>query len=148
MLRWRKFVGLKRAERMLFVQAVVLLAAVRVGVAILPFQTLRRLVQRAARPPQGRRGRGAVSAGQVAWAIDIASRCVPRAGTCLPRALAAQILLGRYGYPAQVHIGIARAANGLVEGHAWVESAGRVLLGTEVDIERFIRVAGFEGNGI
>jgi len=147
LLGWRKFLQYTRAEQVLLVQAALLLAAVRLGLYVLAFHSLRRLVQWAARPTLGRHRPQSVSASQIVWAVVVASNYVPHTGTCLPRALAGQVLLGRYGFPARLHIGIARAENGLVEGHAWVERDGNVVLGgIDTDIERYIRIAGLEGN--
>jgi hypothetical protein len=141
--RWQKFVQLKSAEQLLLVQAALLLAAVRLGISVLSFQSLRRVVQWASQSPVGLREMQSVSAGQIAWAINVASDYMPKAGTCLPRALAGQVLLGRYGFPAQVHIGIARAASGLVEGHAWVECDGKIVIGG-TELSHFTLIAAFE----
>jgi Transglutaminase-like superfamily len=146
-LRLQKFVHTKRADQVLLVQAALLLAAVRVSMFVLPFHSLRSLVDWAAQPPLRLRRTEQMSVGQIAWAINVASDYVPRAATCLPRALAGQVLLGRYGFPAQVHIGIARAANGLVEGHAWVESEGSVVIGGS-RLDHFTPIAAFEKGSI
>jgi hypothetical protein len=62
------------------------------------------------------------------WAVTAASRYVPGA-TCLAQALAAQVLLGRTGYPARLRIGVAKGEERKFEAHAWVESQGRVVIG-------------------
>lgn len=56
----------------------------------------------------------------------VADRILGRDGKCLRFALLAKFYLRRSGYPAEVQIGY-REMNGRIEGHAWVESAGRVL---------------------
>lgn len=60
--------------------------------------------------------------------VMIVSRYVPRA-TCLTQALTAQILLKRYGHPAELKIGVARGKAGELQAHAWVTSDGVVIIG-------------------
>jgi hypothetical protein len=49
--------------------------------------------------------------------------------TCLTQALAAQVLLERYGLPTRLHMGIVRDEGQAVRGHAWVESQGAAVIG-------------------
>jgi hypothetical protein len=53
---------------------------------------------------------------------------VPHA-TCLPQALAAASLLAHAGHEAELHIGVKKNTKGKLEAHAWVESAGRIVVG-------------------
>jgi len=69
------------------------------------------------------------SADRVAWAVEMASRCTPGAKSCLTQALAAQVLLDRRGYPALLHIGVAKGEQGRFQAHAWLESKGTVVIG-------------------
>ena len=119
-----KFFRLPAAERALFVRAVLTLAAARVTTWALPFNLARRLV--VARP------RGAVADSftheQIGWAIAHAQRLVPLA-TCLPQALTAESLLHRNGRPAVLRLGVKRPASGKFIAHAWVVSAGRIVVG-------------------
>jgi hypothetical protein len=54
---------------------------------------------------------------------------MPGAKTCLNQALAAQMLLAQRGYPALLHIGVAKGKEGQFQAHAWVESEGKVVIG-------------------
>jgi len=58
---------------------------------------------------------------------------VPRS-TCLVRALSAWGLLRRSGLEAALHLGVAEGAGTVraFHAHAWVESAGRVVVGGDV----------------
>jgi hypothetical protein len=56
------------------------------------------------------------------------SRYLPHA-TCLTQALAAQALLFRSGFPAQVEIGVAKDDDRRLSAHAWVVCYGQVVLG-------------------
>jgi hypothetical protein len=95
---------------------------------MLPFQSLQRLlaymVQGGSRPQQDPQA----SIDSIAWAVTVASRYVP-AATCLTQALAAQGLLAGRGHSARLCIGVARSAAGRFQAHAWVECAGRVVIG-------------------
>jgi transglutaminase superfamily protein len=140
----RKFLMLPADERRLLVRAVVLLALVRAGLGRLPFAMLRRLVT------GGRLETGQASDGdraladQVVWAVTAASRRMPRLTTCLSRALTVHAMLARGGYPSRLQIGVVRGSQGELEGHAWVESDGRILIGgTEAEVRHFTALAGF-----
>ena len=132
MSRLDKFRRLPPAERRLLVNALLLLWAIRLGLWLLPFRTLRRLVTRFQGHPSGLPETGSevsrLSIERIVWAVARASRSVPQA-TCLTQACAAQILLTRRGYPASLRIGVAKGEGGQFEAHAWVETQGRVVLG-------------------
>ena len=141
----RKFLALPPMERRLLVKATLLLAVVQLGLGRLPFTVLRRLVTRVA--GNGRRqvvGPPAF-ADQVVWAVTAASHRVPGPTTCLSRALAVQVLLARGGCPSRLHVGVLRGKQGEVDGHAWVECEGRILIGGSAsEIGEFTPLAVFE----
>jgi hypothetical protein len=128
MSRIRRFLALAPAERRLLLRATLLVAAVRVARAVLPWPALRRLVSWAARPGRSPRGVVAVPPGRLGWAVEVAGRYVPGA-TCLTQALALQIWLGRHGQPAALRLGVALGAEERLEAHAWLEHEGRVIIG-------------------
>jgi len=68
------------------------------------------------------------AAEQIARAVDRAAGFLPGflRPSCLPRSLTLWWLLRRAGQPAELRIGVRRAADRL-EAHAWVEREGRVL---------------------
>ena len=124
----RSFLRLPPARRRLLLQAAPLVAAVRVALWILPFRIWRRPFAHTLRSltPASSHRRHRME--HVAWAVERASRIVPRA-SCLTQALATQVLLARAGYPSQLRIGVARGARQDLEAHAWVESGGRLVIG-------------------
>ena len=75
------------------------------------------------------------------WAVQVASRYVPRA-TCLTQALTAQALLGFGGIPTSVRIGVAKEAGGF-EAHAWVESGGKILMGGTESAQKYTQMLSF-----
>jgi hypothetical protein len=140
MKRLRRLMHLPAAERWLLVRAVLLLWTMRVGLWLLPFQTLRQLLAeftvRAMRAPVSER----LSKAKVVRTVETAARFTPLASTCLTQALAAQVLLARRGYPALLRIGVLRDGKGRLQAHAWVESEDEVVIG-EYDLKRYTPLA-------
>jgi Transglutaminase-like superfamily len=64
---------------------------------------------------------------EICRAVDIAARLVPGA-TCLVKAQVCSAMLNRFGYAAEIKIGVLKKSSNL-EAHAWVECEGRVVLG-------------------
>ena len=119
-----KFFRLPSSERGLLARAFLILAAARITTWVLPFNVARRLV--VARPRNA--AADAFTREQVGWAISNARRLVPHA-TCLPQALTAESLLHRNGLPAELRLGVKKPAQGKFIAHAWVVSAGRIVVG-------------------
>ncbi|HEY0733679.1 MAG TPA: lasso peptide biosynthesis B2 protein [Herpetosiphonaceae bacterium] len=118
----RKWLRLSPGERRLLLRAWLLLGVIRVALWLLPFRIVHRL------PARAQAASPCFSIEQIGWAVAIAGVYLPRA-TCLPQALAAQVLLRRHGHAADLKIGVARDERGRLEAHAWVESAGRIVIG-------------------
>jgi hypothetical protein len=132
-----KFVRLPAGERRLLVESALLVAAVRLGLWLLPFRTLRRLLDRAFDQPSGRLVAAAPDTGRIAWAVAVVSEHIPHA-TCLTQALATRALLRRRGQPAELRIGVVRSGHGYITAHAWVESQGRIVIGgTPTSVARY-----------
>jgi hypothetical protein len=104
----------------------VLQAAILVGMHTLPYARLSSLVERAGTPRRPPRTQKPL--GMLLWAVQATSRPNPLT-TCLSEALTAQVLLHRHGYPARVRIGVAKAQDGRLEAHAWLESGDQLVLG-------------------
>ena len=144
MKRLLKFMHLPAAERWLLVKAALLLSAIRLGLGLLPFQTLRRLLAKVAEASTGLQETDRSSADRIVWAVEAAGRRLPGAGTCLTQALAAQALLARRGHPALLRIGVLKGEEGRLEAHAWLESKGRIVIGGS-ELERFTPLVALEG---
>src|ERR1700691_3457160 len=127
MRKLAKFLRLSTAEQFLLLRTVILVAAIRVGLWVLPFRVVQRFTFKARKVKQTQ-----YSVEQFIWAVRATSRYVPRA-TCLTQAMAAQTLLLRAGYNPKVKIGVAKNDKKLFEAHAWLVLEGQVLIGgTEV----------------
>jgi hypothetical protein len=122
----RKYVCLPATDRRLLVKSALLLGVVGLGLWLLPFQTLRRLLARLTHRTTLLHEETSIT--RVAWAVTVASRYVP-AATCLTQALTTQVLLGQQGHAATLRIGVARSEGGHLQAHAWVEYQGRVVIG-------------------
>jgi hypothetical protein len=145
MRRVRKFLSLSVREKILLIEAITLVSAVRVGLTLLPFSTLRRLLSKGTKKHIDQDRKGRTSIDQVAWSVGAVSHCVPKA-TCLVQALTIQVLLLREGYPASLQIGVNKGDGGELQAHAWVESDGIILNGgSEISIYKPLN---FQRNGV
>ena len=136
MRQCRKFVQLAPADRSLLVSAAFLVVWVRLGLWLLPFRTLRRTLSRLAGASTGRQGSPGCAAERPVWAVRVVSRYVP-GSTCLTQALAAHALLARHGYSADLQIGFTRDDAKRLQGHAWLEHEGEVVIGGG-ELERYV----------
>ena len=119
----RQFLQLPAADRSLLARSFILVGAARVTLWVLPFSMVRRMLARRPHPTPAR-----ATTEKIGWAISVAKRFVPR-GDCLPQALAAESLLMQNGHPVELRIGVVKTDQGGLEAHAWVESAGRLVVG-------------------
>jgi Transglutaminase-like superfamily len=136
----RKFFRLERSERWLLLKAALLVGAIRIGLRLLPFQTLKQLLDSASKS----RAANQFSSDRIVWAVIAASRYVLGDRPCLTQALAAQMLLKRRGYPASLRIGVAKKERGELQAHAWVESEDIVVIGGG-DLSRYTPLPAFDG---
>lgn len=146
MRQLRKFLNLDFSDRLLLVVTFTLLAVIRLGLWLLPFSTWHRLwfcvmpEQLKLQPAEK------ASVGKAIWAVSVASHYMPGGVKCLARALVTQILLHWLGYPADLHIGVAKGEAGQLEAHAWVESQGQIVMGYLNNLSRFTPLPGFGGS--
>jgi hypothetical protein len=130
MTRWTKFRKLSRGERRLLVRSWWLVGSVRVGLWLLPYARLRRILDRRSETPVDS-WEARPDPERIAWAVTVASEYFPRAETCLTRALAALYWLRRFGHPAELKLGVALDERKEFSAHAWVLSEGRVVIGDD-----------------
>lgn len=79
----------------------------------------------------------------VSWAVETVGAKPWMNALCLPRALAAHVMLHRRGIASRLCLGVARDDQGLA-AHAWVEVGGREII-PNPDAGRFRRLAEFGG---
>ena len=129
----RRFTSLDRSDRRLVLEAASLMALVWIGLRLLRFLTLRRILDHyAGSPTTGNAGQSHAGAiGRVCWAITGVAARFPVSATCLVQALAADAILRRTGLASALYIGVRVRRNSAVpfEAHAWVECEGGVAIG-------------------
>jgi Transglutaminase-like superfamily len=135
-IRLRKFLLLSAVERRLLLEAAFFLGGTKVGLVLLPFQTLRRFLDGFARVSTWPHKANKVTVERIMWAVKTAGWYMPRSRTCLTQALTARVLLVRRGYPAVIHIGVVSEDGKGFQAHAWVESGGEVVIGG-YELERY-----------
>lgn len=119
-------------DKLHFMKCLLVVATVRLGLTLVGYQRVRRLLPSSARPPTGER-----ELRRIVKAVSAASRLVPRA-TCLTQAVSAQFLLARAGHPSRIQIGVRHDGSGKLAAHAWVISGERILMGgTEAELQPY-----------
>jgi hypothetical protein len=142
-----RYKQLSARERRLFFHALVLVVCIRMRLWLLPVRLTRSWVERQSKPAGGWRDLERRSIGEVAWAVEAASRRIP-AATCLTQGLATQVMLGQLGQRSELRLGVARSAQGQFEAHAWVETQGRIVIGGAIKgFERFAQLSRNHSDG-
>lgn len=114
------------SERLLLLEASLLVGLFRLGVVFLPFKTVQRwaanpVLKVGSSDPDYRR--------KVVWAVRAIARRTLGDKPCLPQALAAQWMLRRAGYAATLRIGVNRDEAGKLQAHAWLENGREIIIG-------------------
>jgi hypothetical protein len=148
MTRLAKFRQLPVQDRRLLITSMCLLGAIGLGIKVLPFQALRRFLDRVSSPTPQPYGIDRPSIQKIAWAIGVISQYLPGVRTCLTQALAAYVLLRRCSHAADLRIGVARCGEGQLQAHAWVENEGRIVIGGIKDLSRYTPMPPLQGNGL
>ena len=126
--RFGKFTRLRTSDKQFLLRAWSLVLAIRVGLWTLRFRRLYPLMNdRSRRQPLT--SCADVPVARIVWAVNVASRYVPRGRNCLCRALAAHWLLVRHGHQAVLRFGVARDDQQAFKAHAWVECDGAAVIG-------------------
>ncbi len=146
MRRLRRFFSLSAADRRLLARTLVLVIAVRLGLTLLSYRTLRRLIPKLF--PRVTSGNENVVSptrmGRLMWAVRSTARFVP-AASCLTQAITAQILLAHHGEKTCLRIGVTKDEKGEFKAHAWIESQDRIIIGGASSAQVYTPIAAFEG---
>src|SRR5437868_4140865 len=92
---------LSAADKRLLIRSLAAVVTFRVALYLVPYRILRTWISK----PHGAQPRRE-DPKRIAWAVKKVAKRVPRA-TCLTQALAAQSLIARAGYEADIRIGVA-----------------------------------------
>lgn len=134
--RLRTFASLSLADHLALVGMTCRLLGARAALTALPYATVRRYFARPHRRPL-QVADGVAYRRRVAWAVRAAGRWVLGDRPCLAQALVTERLLRRGGVPAHLRIGVAKAPDGRLLAHAWVESEGYVVVGSRTSPARY-----------
>lgn len=130
----KKFLSLDSSERLLLLQTFVFVWIASTILRLLPFAIVRKLFASRVAPPGRMHRRHPIE--RLLWAISVACRYVSGT-TCLSLALAGRMMLNKYGYPAHIHIGVAKDHTGSFGAHAWLESEGTIVIGGQESTSLF-----------
>ncbi|MBW4612041.1 MAG: lasso peptide biosynthesis B2 protein [Desmonostoc vinosum HA7617-LM4] len=138
-----KLLHLNNSDRHLLINTFMLLGLVKLGLWLLPFQTLRQVIANFNQPNPKL---DQTSLSKIIWAVNVSTRYIPSGAMCLARALTCQVLMSRRSYSPELCIGVAKTDKGKLEAHAWVESQGQIIVGDLTDLGRFTRLPYLPGN--
>ena len=124
----RKLMSLRSltwADRAMVVEAALLLSAARVTLRLVPYRWFRPWLAAADRGIAASPG----LADRVRRSVAVASRNLPFDVVCLPRAMAAKVMLAWRGYGSSLVMGAGHDDDSTMILHAWLESGGTVVVG-------------------
>jgi Transglutaminase-like superfamily len=145
MAKWAKLLRLTKDKRQLLLKACLVLTSIRLGLYLLPFQLLMRVIGAACKADTQPTATSPNPVESVIWAVQGISRHLPGNPKCLAQALTTKVLLHQQGYVSKLQIGVAKSDNGSLEAHAWIEYEGRIVIGNLRDLSRFIPLPSVEG---
>jgi len=140
----RKFMYLSRSDRHFFIKTFCLLAVITLGLHLLQFHHLLKLLTKISQRSNQRQITATVSISKILWAINTATQYIPHA-KCLARALTTQVLMTRYGHSAKLRIGVVKQQTGKLQAHAWIEHQGIVVMGNLHELSRYIPLPSLSG---
>lgn len=130
-MKWRRR---NRTERMLLVEAFLLLGVARLGVLILPFRLLAKSLGRHMAVDQAPVHSASLQlARMIGGAVRSASNYTPWGSVCLPQAVAAKWMLKRRHIPGTVYLGVMRDETKpeKLAAHAWIRCGQAILTGAK-----------------
>lgn len=151
MKQLRKLLQLAPHHRLLLIQAALVLTLIRLGLWLLPFQVLCRLLAKfsvsshASSHASGHASVSSIAVEQVVWAVEVVSRYAFGGVKCLARALTVRVLLAQQSDVTQLRIGVLKNVEGKLEAHAWVEHQGRVVIGGLQNLSDFTTLPALDG---
>jgi hypothetical protein len=134
----KRYLQLPFTKQRLLIESMLILVMVRVGLWLLPFATLNRLLQKFEQRAQGRKSANDNYQDEISWAVSRMSRILSNENVCLFVALVGQLHLNLHGFPARTRFGVQKTINDELKAHAWVECNGNVVIGgSKQEIENY-----------
>ena len=138
---WRKFLILTNRERLFTIETFLLLGLVRLGLWLISYQKLLHLLDQMSKLNYGDRE---IELNKIVKAVNISTCYMPGGAKCLARALTTQVLMKQQGYSPQLFIGVAKAEQGQLEAHAWVEYQGLIVIGDLQNLSQYMPMSLYE----
>jgi hypothetical protein len=129
--KWRRR---SRRERMLLMEAFLLLGIARIGVLILPFRWLAKSLGRHMTEDQTSPAPSDLKlARMIGGAVGSAANYTPWESVCLPQAVAAKWMLQRRNIPGTVYLGVMKDETKpeKLSAHAWIRTGPAILTGAK-----------------
>lgn len=129
--KWRRR---NRTERMLILEAILLLGLARMGVLIMPFRWLAKsLGQHMQKDQTPLLPADLKFARMIGWAVRSSANYTPWTSVCLPQAVAAKWMLKRHRIPGTLYLGVMKdeAKPEKLAAHAWVRCGQIILTGAK-----------------
>ena len=114
-----------------------LVLLVRIALWLVAFQSIHKYLLDRSRRKQSNQALTHAQIYKICWGVSSSARRIPKA-SCLTQALVAQYLLLIKGVDAFLRLGVSRNAKGKFDAHAWVEVDGKIVIGENEEISRFI----------
>ena len=137
--RLRRILALSWRDRWLLTRAALLLVGIRLGLILMPFQRVARVLERLGKARRSPSDGDREDIDRIVSAVALTSGYVPGV-KCLERALAAKVLLSSRGHPVDLRIGVDRGRAQQLEAHAWLEDDGTIVIGDVEDLDRYTRL--------
>jgi hypothetical protein len=138
----QKFWQRPRHERLLLLEATLLLAVARFAIDVIPFRYVGRIAARQVSRQEPSRQARTNAVQRVCWAIATCARHVPWRAKCFEQGLAAQFMLRRRGAPSVLYYGAAPDDEKGLAAHVWVRDGDVDVIGCEI-ASRFAVLATF-----
>lgn len=142
----RKLAAVRPGDRLVLAEASLALLVAKACVERVPFRVWTRALELATAHFEAGARIPWATVRRVVWAVDASARHLPGDLTCLPRAVATRMLLGRRHIPSVLQVGVARDDGPGLESHAWVECDGEVVIGSLPDLARFAPLYRLDGS--
>lgn len=143
----RRFFSKNYCQQKLLIEASIYLLATRCLLVIMPFRRLAAFLGKELKSDAVPRDIGIEIAEKVKWSIDRASRHLPVRLVCLPRGIAAYLMLRRRRVDIQLYYGISNQIDRLYAGHVWVQYGNLGVIGCE-QLEQYTVLMTFPNNRV
>ena len=147
MVTLTRYFQLSISKQLLLIESVQIMILIRIGLRLLPYKTMNRLLKRFDREIGLNQKTNNNRQDDIIWAISKTGEKLYGENTCLPLALAGQLHLNLHGFPARTQLGVTKTDEGMIIAHAWVECNGEVLIGgPEHEIKKYIILSEMDKN--